>query len=493
MTPTVEEICKGSAEEGIYASPKSSRSMSCSGLGLTHLPGLQTISRSRNHERPQGRQIEAFEVLQGIATAQQNPLSPLRCSHLLTDYGAKPICECSHGSYPTVSFQKTLALSETCSSLITAKVTGGNSLAISLAGEAAPIAPAWHNSQNHITARNSDCYDYPSPTSSISPDLTQLDGTHDCGTPSFPDTKQLKTNQVNVSNSDFPLLQSPADGSTKLTAPISMQLRDVDQLGQISPRTFRILGLPAIRYTPSAPQLHTMTTTGVTQASMERLDRCIKRNNELAIDRDKYYRLSRPSAIMRDEGKVQQIRDLRIKLDAITVERNNLELTLQRETLRAADACFTANQYFAHFERLRGIYNSLVDNHEFMVVPAIPPPQGRGSLFPSTASASSQVSAMSSFAFVPTKSASKLVWELWRFLFSVFWRHASPNFWPHCTCNSTSPAAATDACTVLKSIASQTSLSSAYRSRECSWYNPRPYRFARKPIFSNIIESELVN
>ena len=119
-------------------------------------------------------------------------------------------------------------------------------------------------------------------------------------------------------------------------------------------------------YRPSAPHLHTLVSTGTTVAAATQLDRLKERNRQLTIDRDRFYHLSKPEAVRADDGKMQQIRDLRAELNALTEQNYKLGYALEYQLAQTRDALIFAAKQKAQYEALQAAYNAFITPVPFM-------------------------------------------------------------------------------------------------------------------------------
>ena len=209
-------------------------------------------------------------------------------------------------------------------------------------------------------------FSYPSPTPTLG--SLRLDRPHD-----------LPKHDVNVSNGGISKqsLSTVTDRQLHAT-PLFVHLRSIDRSGRVSNDALRPTYLTPLQYRPSAPHLHTLVSTGITLAAATQLDLLKERNKHLTMERDRFYYLSKPATRRADDGKSQQIRDLRAELKALSEQNHKLRWALENQTARAQDAYLVGSSYKAQFEAIQAAYNTLVTSNSFIpsnepIVPLGPP------------------------------------------------------------------------------------------------------------------------
>jgi hypothetical protein len=208
---------------------------------------------------------------------------------------------------------------------------------------------------------------YPSPTSTL--EVGQIDIIRDA--PKHP---------MKVPNSEQhkQALSTAANGST---TSLFVPLRPIDRTG----RPQKVAVTPTyittpLQYRPSAPHLHTLVSTGTTLAAAAQLDHLKERNKHLTMERDRFYHLSKPATLRADDGKLEQIRQLKAEIKDATERNGRLQWALQHQMARASDALSEAAKRKAQCEALITAYNTLVTGNPFIhaIQPKLPPSSPTG-------------------------------------------------------------------------------------------------------------------
>jgi hypothetical protein len=211
-------------------------------------------------------------------------------------------------------------------------------------------------------------FGYPSPTPTL--ESGPLEVFHDA--PKTP---------ANVANSEHhkQALSTVANGST---TSLFVPLRPIDRTGRPQKVTVTPTYITTpLQYRPSAPHLHTLVSTGTTLAAAAQLDHLKERNKHLTMERDRFYHLSKPATLRADDGKLEQIRQLKAEIKDATERNGRLQWALQYQTSRANDALALAAKRKAQCEALIAAYNTLATGNPFIhtIQPNQPPSSPTGS------------------------------------------------------------------------------------------------------------------
>ena len=145
---------------------------------------------------------------------------------------------------------------------------------------------------------------------------------------------------------------------SSFTASRSLQFRGAAQNDYHSPYSAAKLDQPVLQYKPSAPNLHTITTTAVTIAAVKELENLRTRNSHLTAERDKFYRIAQPK-LVKNKAKKLDVDSLNRRVNVL--ERDLHRLKAKNSELEVAIAGFkyenvgwqgAAEFYYRLFENL---------------------------------------------------------------------------------------------------------------------------------------------